>query len=137
MNRSSNTMLVANTRPISIRMSRARRAGNTLTSINVTADPTAIGITTNGTTVAIAVKTNHGDTHLAVAMPASTGTRKTTTIQPAWATVRAKRAKNSRRAATGAASTNRKSSDKKNVDSAATMPLNARNDRKVKNSHDS
>ena len=81
--------------------------------------------------------TNNDDAHLAIAMPASTGTRNTTTIQPACATVRAKRARNSRRDATGAASISRRSSDRKNVDSAATTPLKARNDRKVRNSHDS
>src|SRR5687767_15345692 len=43
-------------------------------------------------------------------LPASTGARKTTTIQPACATVRANRARNNRLAATGAASTSRKSS---------------------------
>jgi hypothetical protein len=136
MKRSSSTMLVANTSPISIKMSRARRAGNTFTSISVMADPIAIGITTNGVVTASAVNTNSGETHFAVAMPASTGTRKTTTIQPACATVRAKRAWNNRRGATGAASTSRRSSDRKNVDSAATMPLKARNDRNVRNSHD-
>ena len=136
MNRSSSTRLVANTSPISIRMSRARRAGNTLTSSSVTADPIAIGMITNGTIVSSAVPTNSGDAHFAVAMPASTGTRNTTTIQPACATVRANRARNNRRGATGAASTSRKSSDRKNVDNDETMPLKARNDRNVRNSHD-
>ncbi len=137
MNRNSNTMLMANTSPINIRMSRDRRAGNTLTSISVTAEPMAIGMTTNGTTISSAVPTNNGDTHLAVAIPARTGTRNTTTIHPACATVRANRARNNRRGATGAASTSRRSSERKNVESAATMPLKARNERNVRNSHDS
>ena len=79
MNRSSMTMLIAKTSPINIRMSRARRAGKTLTSVKVIAEPTATGMTTNGTTVASAVSTKSGETHLAVATPANTGTRKITT----------------------------------------------------------
>ncbi len=69
-------------------------------------------------------------------MPASTGTRNTTTIHPDCTTVRANRARNKRRGATGAASISRRSSDRKNVESDATMPLNARNERNVRNSHD-
>ena len=92
-------------------MSRARRAGNTLTSSSVhrraerrpesprTAPPRAMATTTNDS-----------GAHLARPTPASTGTRNTTTIQPAWASVRANRAMNSRRADTGAASTSRRSS---------------------------
>ena len=93
------------------------------------------GMITNGTTVTIAVTMNIGDTHFAVATPASTGTRNTTTIHPAWAVVRANRARNSRREAIGAARISRKSSERKNVDSEATTPLKARNERNVRNSH--
>jgi hypothetical protein len=50
--------------------------------------------------------------------------------------VRAKRARNRRRDATGAARINRRSSERKKVDSDATTALNARNDRNVRNSHD-
>jgi hypothetical protein len=87
--------------------------------------------------VSVAVRMNDQGAHLAKPMPASTGTRNTTTIHPACPTVRAKRARNTRRAATGAASTSRRSSDRKKVESDATMPLNARNDRNVRKSHDS
>ena len=135
-NRSSKTMLVANTRPMNIRMSRARRAGKTFTSSSVTAEPSATGITTNGTTVAIAVRINAHGAHLAKPMPASTGIRNTTTIQPDCASVRANRAKNTRRDATGATRINRRSSERKNVDSDVTTALNARNERKVRNSHE-
>ena len=62
--------------------------------------------------------------------------RNTTTIQPDWATVRAKRAMNTRRAATGETMTSRRSSLRKKVASVETTPLNARKDRKVRNSHD-
>ena len=54
-------------------------------------------MTTNGTTVSVAVSDKRPRRALRSAMPASTGSRKTTTIQPAWATVRAKRARNNRR----------------------------------------
>ena len=56
MNRSSRTMPAAKTRPISISRSRARRAGNTLTTNSVQADPSATGMMANGTTVAAAVR---------------------------------------------------------------------------------
>ena len=135
MKRNSNTRLVANTSPISIRMSRARRAGKTLTSSSVTAAPMPTGMITNGVTVISTVIKNSGDTHFAVATPASTGARNTTTIQPACIVVRTKRARNIRRAATGAARISRRSSDRKNVESDATTPLKARNDRNVRNSH--
>jgi hypothetical protein len=62
---------------------------------------------------------------------------KTTTIQDDWATVRRNRAWNSRRADTGAANSSRRSSDRKNVESAVTIPLNARNERNVRNSQES
>ena len=62
---------------------------------------------------------------------------KTTTIHDDCATVRTKRAWNSGAPTTGAASSSRRSSDRKNVDSAVTMPLKARNERNVRNSHDS
>ena len=55
MNRSSRTTAAANTRPISISRSRARRAGNTLTTNSVQAEPSATGMIENGMTVAIAV----------------------------------------------------------------------------------
>ena len=55
MNLRSSTMLVAKTRPISISTSRARLAGKTLTSPSVSIDPSATGITTNGTTARTAV----------------------------------------------------------------------------------
>ena len=55
MKRSSSTMLPAKTRPISIRMSRARRAGNTFTSSSVVPVPAATGMTQNGATVSSAV----------------------------------------------------------------------------------
>ena len=51
MKRRSRTMLPANTSPISIRMSRARRAGKTLTSNSVVPVPAATGMTQNGATV--------------------------------------------------------------------------------------
>ena len=134
--RSRMTRLVANTSPISIRMSRARRAGKTLTSSSVTAVPSPTGITTNGATVSAATATNDSGAHLARPTPASTGIRNTTTIQPAWASVRVKRAMKTRRAATGATITSRRSSLRKKVASAETTPLKARNDRKVRNNHD-
>ena len=56
MNRSSSTMPTAKTSPISISRSRARRAGNTLTTKSVQAAPSATGMTANGTTVAAAVR---------------------------------------------------------------------------------
>ena len=127
---------MANTSPISIRMSRARLAGNTFTSSSVTAAPSPTGITTNGATVSVATSTNDHGAHLAMPMPVSTGTRNTTTIHPACPSVRAKRAMNTRRADTGATSISRRSSDRKKVESAETTPLNARNDRNVRNSHD-
>ena len=117
-------------------MSRARRAGKTLTSSSVTAVPSPTGITTNGATVSVATATNDSGAHLARPMPASTGTRNTTTIQPACASVRVKRAMKTRRAATGETITSRRSSLRKKVASAETTPLKARNDRKVRNSHD-
>jgi hypothetical protein len=55
MNRSSSTMLPAKTSPMSIRMSRARRAGNTFTSRSVVPVPAATGMTQNGATVTNAV----------------------------------------------------------------------------------
>src|SRR6185503_4416146 len=48
------TRLAANSRPMSIRMSRARLAGKTFTSSSVTPLPTATGMTANGTTVSTA-----------------------------------------------------------------------------------
>ncbi len=135
--RSSTTRLTANSRPISMRMSRARRAGNTLTRISVTAVPRPTGMTRNGVTVSAATTTNDSGAHFASPMPASTGTRNTATIQPAWARVRAKRAMKTRRAATGAVITSRRSSLRKKVLSAETTPLKARNERNVRNSHDS
>jgi len=59
-----------------------------------------------------------------------------TTIHDAWTTVRQKRAWNRRRGAIGATRSRRRSSERKNVDSAVTTPLNARNERNVRNSHD-
>jgi hypothetical protein len=53
MMRSRTTRLPANSRPISIRMSRARRAGKMFTSSSVIAVPSATGMTTNGTTAVI------------------------------------------------------------------------------------
>jgi hypothetical protein len=50
-NRSSITSAIANSRPISISTSRARRAGKTLTSPSVSKVPIAEGITTKGTTL--------------------------------------------------------------------------------------
>jgi hypothetical protein len=50
--RRSSTMAIANRSPMSMRMSRARRAGKTFTSTRVTTEPTAVGIRTKGTTVA-------------------------------------------------------------------------------------
>ena len=55
MKRSSRTRLAAKSSPISIRMSRARRAGNMFTSSSVAAVPSATGITANGTIVSTAV----------------------------------------------------------------------------------
>ena len=69
-------------------------------------------------------------------MPSSTGIRNTTTIHEAWTTVRVNRARNSRRAATGEASSRRRSSARKKVESEVTTPLKARNARKLTNSHD-
>jgi hypothetical protein len=54
--RTSITSATANSRPISISRSRARRAGKTLTSPSVTSVPTAVGMTTNGTTLSSAVR---------------------------------------------------------------------------------
>src|SRR5688572_30379200 len=68
--------------------------------------------------------------------PSSTGSRKTTTIHDDCMIVFAKRAKNSRRTATGVASSSRRSSERKNVESALTTPLNARKERNVRNSHE-
>src|SRR5688572_2395073 len=68
--------------------------------------------------------------------PSSTGSKKTTTIHDDCMTVFAKRAKNSRRTATGVASSSRRSSERKNVESAVTTPLNARKERKVRKSHE-
>jgi hypothetical protein len=48
-------MLPAKSRPMSISRSRARRAGNVLTSSSVTAVPIATGMITNGTIVRIAL----------------------------------------------------------------------------------
>ena len=48
MKRSNNTMLPAKTRPISIRMSRARLAGKMFTSRSVVPVPIATGMTQNG-----------------------------------------------------------------------------------------
>jgi hypothetical protein len=53
--RSRTTRLPANSSPISIRMSRARRAGKMLTSSSVTAVPIATGMITKGTTASGAV----------------------------------------------------------------------------------
>ena len=61
----------------------------------------------------------------------------TTTIHEAWPSVRANRAWNRRRASIGAASSSRRSSDRKNVDSDVTMLLKARKERNVRNSHES
>ena len=61
---------------------------------------------------------------------------KKTTIHDAWPTVRVKRAMNRRPAETGAPISSRRSSDRKKVESAVTMPLNARKARNVRNSHD-
>ena len=55
MKRSTITRLAANSSPISIRMSRARFAGNVLTRISVAAVPAATGMIVNGTTVRSAV----------------------------------------------------------------------------------
>ena len=55
MKRSRMTRLAAKSRPISIRMSRARRAGNVLTSSSVMSDPAATGITAKGIVVSTAV----------------------------------------------------------------------------------
>ena len=49
--RRSSTIVTAKRRPMSMRMSRARRAGNTLTRARVTTAPAAVGITTKGRTV--------------------------------------------------------------------------------------
>ena len=68
--------------------------------------------------------------------PSSTGSRNTTTIHDDCSSVFTKREKNSRRTATGVAMSSRRSSDRKSVESAVTTPLNARNERKVRNSHD-
>ena len=53
--RSSSTRLPANSSPMSIRMSRARRAGKMFTSSSVTAVPIAIGMITNGVTARIVI----------------------------------------------------------------------------------
>jgi hypothetical protein len=54
--RSIMTMAMANRRPMRVRMSRARRAGNTLTRVSVTTEPAATGIVTNGISVSTAVR---------------------------------------------------------------------------------
>src|SRR5215203_1866737 len=77
----------------------------------------------------------HG-AHRATPTPSSTGTRNTATIHEDCSTVFMNRAKNKRRTATGVASNRRRSSDRNSVDSAVTTPLNARNERNVRNSHD-
>ena len=51
MKRRSITIATAKRSPVSIRMSRARFAGKTFTSIRVTMHPNATGMTTNGVTV--------------------------------------------------------------------------------------
>ena len=56
MNRNSSTRLPAKMSPITIRMSRARRAGKTLTSSSVMPAPSATGMTQNGATVSSAVR---------------------------------------------------------------------------------
>ena len=56
MNLRSRTTAAANTRPISISRSRARRAGNTLTTNSVHAEPSATGMIENGITVAIVAR---------------------------------------------------------------------------------
>ncbi len=56
MKRSSITSATANTRPISISTSLARRAGKTLTRPSVTIAPRAQGMTTNGSRAATAVR---------------------------------------------------------------------------------
>ena len=70
-------------------------------------------------------------------MPASTGVMKMTTIHDADPSVRVKRAAKSRRAAIGLVISSRRSSDRKNEDSAVTMPLKARKARNERKSHDS
>jgi hypothetical protein len=55
MKRRSKTRLAANSSPISIRMSRALRAGNVLTKSSVTSEPAATGMTANGIDVRTAV----------------------------------------------------------------------------------
>jgi hypothetical protein len=55
MKRSTTTRLAANSRPISIRMSRARLAGKVFTSTSVAAVPAATGMIENGTSVKTAV----------------------------------------------------------------------------------
>jgi hypothetical protein len=55
MERSRITRLAANRSPISMRMSRARRAGKVFTSSSVTSVPAATGITANGIVVSTAV----------------------------------------------------------------------------------
>jgi len=49
------TIDAANSRPVTMRKSRARRAGKTLTSANVTAVPITTGMTANGTIVRMAI----------------------------------------------------------------------------------
>jgi hypothetical protein len=53
-NRSSMIRAPAKTRPINISTSRARRAGNTFTSVSVTSAPIATGMITNGATASSA-----------------------------------------------------------------------------------
>src|SRR3954468_19167641 len=61
----------------------------------------------------------------------------TTTIHDDSPTVRRKRAWNTRRADTGAASNRRRSSERKNVDSAVTIALNPMNERNDRNNQPS
>ena len=137
MNRSSSTMLPANTRPISIRMSRARRAGKTFTSSSV-----------------VPRSQRHGN-DAERRRPSAAPSRRTGTARSARCRRRAAPAAGRRRPSrtTGAASSRTgrrtaaaprsarraaacRSSDRKNVDSAVTTPLKARNDRNVRKSHD-
>ncbi len=70
-------------------------------------------------------------------MPSSTGSMKAATIQADWPTVRAKREWKRRSPGTGAGSSSRRSSERKNVLSAVTIALKATKDRKVRNSQPS
>ena len=97
------------------------------------AEPRATGMIENG------YRGNRGrvepeGAHRPTPMPMSTGAMKMMTIHDADPTVRAKRVEAPRRH--WARHEGRRSSDRKNVDSDVTTPLNARNARKVRNNHD-